>query len=70
MANFTEGLQSLSQERGRSRSCLLYTSNNTFLAEEPETARAFLDAVSRGYEFAIEHPQEAGDILCLSLIHI
>lgn len=27
--------------------------NNTFLAEEPETARAFLDAVSRGYEFAI-----------------
>lgn len=34
--------------------------NNTFLAEEPETARAFLDAVSRGYEFAIEHPQEAG----------
>lgn len=38
--------------------------NNTFLAEEPETARAFLDAVSRGYEFAIEHPQEAGDILC------
>lgn len=38
--------------------------NNTFLANEPETARAFLDAVSRGYEFAIEHPQEAGDILC------
>ena len=38
--------------------------NNTFLAEEPETARAFLDAVSRGYEFAIEHPQEAGEILC------
>ena len=27
-------------------------------------SRAFLDAVSRGYEFAIEHPQEAGDILC------
>lgn len=38
--------------------------NNTFLAEEPETARAFLDAVSRGYEFSIEHPQEAGEILC------
>ena len=38
--------------------------NNTFLAEEPETARAFLDAVSRGYEFAIEQPQEAGEILC------
>ena len=38
--------------------------NNTFLAEEPETARAFLDAVSRGYEFAIEHPREAGEILC------
>ena len=40
--------------------------NNTFLAEEPETARAFLDAVSRGYEFAIEHPREAGEILCKS----
>ena len=38
--------------------------NNTFLAEEPETARAFLDAVSRGYEFAIEHHREAGEILC------
>lgn len=38
--------------------------NNTFLAEEPETARAFLDAISRGYEFAIEHPREAGEILC------
>ena len=38
--------------------------NNTFLAEEPETARAFLDAVSRGYEFAIEHLREAGEILC------
>ena len=38
--------------------------NNTFLAEEPETARAFLDAVSRGYEFAIEHPREAGEIPC------
>ena len=38
--------------------------NNTFLAEEPETARAFLDAVSRGYEFAIEHTREAGEILC------
>ena len=38
--------------------------SNTFLAEEPETARAFLDAVSRGYEFAIEHPREAGEILC------
>ena len=38
--------------------------NNTFLAEEPETARAFLDAVSRGYEFAIEHPREAEEILC------
>ena len=37
--------------------------NNTFLQEEPETARAFLEAVSRGYEFAIEHPREAGDIL-------
>lgn len=37
---------------------------NDFLRDEPETARAFLAAVSRGYEFAIENPEEAADILC------
>ncbi len=38
--------------------------DNEFLAEDPETAKAFLKAVSRGYEFAMEEPQEAAEILC------
>lgn len=38
-------------------------SNNTYLQEKPETAKAFLSAVSKGYEFAIENPEEAADIL-------
>ena len=29
----------------------------------PDTAKAFLSAVSKGYEFAIENPEEAADIL-------
>lgn len=38
-------------------------SNNTYLEENPETATAFLAAVSKGYEFAAENPKEAADIL-------
>lgn len=38
--------------------------NNKFLKENPETAKAFLKALSKGYEFAIENPEEAADILC------
>lgn len=38
-------------------------SNNDWLAENPETARAFLAALSRGYEYAAAHPEEAADIL-------
>ncbi len=38
-------------------------SNHTFLEEHPDTAKAFLSAVSKGYEFAIENPEEAADIL-------
>ena len=38
--------------------------NNTFLEENPETAKAFMEAVSKGYTFAIENPQEAAEILC------
>lgn len=34
-----------------------------FLAEEPETARAFLTAAARGYEYAIAHPEEAAQLL-------
>ena len=37
---------------------------NQFLEENPETAKAFLSAVSKGYEFAMEKPEEAADILC------
>ena len=38
--------------------------NNEFLADKPETAKAFLAAVSKGYEYAIENPEEAAKILC------
>lgn len=37
---------------------------NEFLEENPETAKAFLSALSKGYEFAIENPDEAAEILC------
>ena len=39
-------------------------SGNSFLEENPDTAKAFLSAVSKGYEFAIQNPEEAADILC------
>lgn len=39
-------------------------SGNEFLEEKPETAKAFLAALTKGYEFAIENPDEAADILC------
>ena len=38
-------------------------SNNQFLEKHPDTAKAFLSAVSKGYEFAMENPAEAADIL-------
>ncbi len=37
--------------------------NNTFLEEQPETARAFLAATEKGYLYAVEHPEEAAKIL-------
>lgn len=37
--------------------------NDSWLEENPETARAFLSALSRGYTFAAENPGEAADIL-------
>ena len=37
--------------------------NDDFLAEKPEAAKAFLSALSQGYEYAMEHPKEAADIL-------
>ena len=37
--------------------------NNKLLEEEPETVKAFLDATCRGYEYAVENPREAADLL-------
>ena len=37
--------------------------NDEFLADNPDTAKAFLAAVSKGYEYAIENPEEAAEIL-------
>ena len=39
-------------------------SGNEFLEEKPEAAKAFLKALTKGYEFAIENPDEATEILC------
>ena len=41
----------------------IIVSNNDWLADNPETAKAFLAALSRGYEYAAEHPKEAADVL-------
>lgn len=37
--------------------------NNAFLQEDPETAKAFLAATRKGYEYAIANPREAADFL-------
>ena len=39
-------------------------SGNEFLEENPETAKAFLEALSKGYNDAMENPEEAAEILC------
>lgn len=38
--------------------------NNEFLEKNPETAKAFLSALAKGYEDAIADPEEAAEILC------
>jgi len=38
-------------------------SNESFLRQNPDAARKFMRAVSRGYEFAVSNPQEATEIL-------
>lgn len=38
--------------------------NTDFLNDDPETAKAFLDATRKGYEYAIDNPEKASDILC------
>ena len=37
--------------------------SNSWLEENPETARAFMAALSKGYTYAVENPKEAADIL-------
>ena len=37
--------------------------NNTWLEENPETAKAVLAALSKGYTYATQNPKEAADIL-------
>ena len=37
--------------------------SDRFLAEQPETAKAFVAAMAKGYAYAAEHPHEAADIL-------
>lgn len=37
--------------------------NSDWMAENPDTTKAFLDAVKKGYEYAIENPEDAADIL-------
>lgn len=38
--------------------------NNDFLSENEDYAKGFLNALKKGYEYAIENPQDAADILC------
>ena len=38
--------------------------NNDFLKQNPETAKKFLSALKKGYEYAISNPEAAADILC------
>ncbi|MDO4977628.1 MAG: ABC transporter substrate-binding protein [Eubacteriales bacterium] len=37
--------------------------NDEFMQENPEIAKAFLEATKKGYEYAIENPKEAADML-------
>ncbi len=41
----------------------VFIANNEFLENEPEKAKAVMAALKEGYEFAIENPEEAADIL-------
>jgi ABC-type nitrate/sulfonate/bicarbonate transport system substrate-binding protein len=42
----------------------VFVSSDSFLAENPDTAKKFLDATRRGYEYAIENPEESAAMLC------
>ena len=38
-------------------------SNNDFLKKNPDTAKKFMKATSEGYNYAVDHPKSAADIL-------
>ncbi len=38
--------------------------NTDWMKKNPETAKSFLKALKKGYEFAIDNPDDAADILC------
>ncbi len=41
----------------------LIIANNDFLKENPELSKKFMEATAKGYEYAIENPKEAAQIL-------
>lgn len=41
----------------------ILVANNDFLKEHPDTAKAFLTATAKGYEYAAQNPEEAARIL-------
>lgn len=41
---------------------IVITSEST-IASKPEVVKAFVKALSRGYEFAVQHPEESADVL-------
>lgn len=41
-------------------------SSDAYLQANPKAASAFVEATRRGYQFAVDHPQEAGDLLIAS----
>jgi ABC-type nitrate/sulfonate/bicarbonate transport system substrate-binding protein len=42
------------------------TTNEKMIKEDPETVKAFVQAASKGYQFAIKNPDDAADILIKS----
>jgi len=39
-------------------------SSEEIIVKKPEVVRALLEALTRGYNFAIQHPEEASELLC------
>ena len=45
----------------------VFVANTEYANQNPEAMKAFLRAAVKGYQFAIEHPDEAADILCAAV---